>query len=198
MKDKWETSPLHFAARNGFDAIIEMFIKAGANVNAGDGWGFTPLHEAVMSNKESTVALLMKNGADPKQGLTKEYDAKTPKGTSALDMAEAKKLTNLIVHMKANPTPKYEPPRPKKDGERVGTTGDEWKWNIEKNTHDGVTFMNDKIFWYTHDESRQGGGGSSQEYEDFLLKGSNSIIPPQNVEDALRIAVKKRLAEREG
>ena len=97
MQDKWGLTPLHYACRSGLAENVNLFIEAGADLNVGDGWGFTPLHEAVLSNAGEVVKVLMDSGADPMQGITKEYDADHPVGTTPLDIAKKKELTDIVT-----------------------------------------------------------------------------------------------------
>ena len=54
---------LHYAARLGPIAIVEMLIDHGAEVNASDDDGYTPLHRAVQSGDLMIVEILIKSGA---------------------------------------------------------------------------------------------------------------------------------------
>lgn len=55
---------MHFAARKGYDFILEPLIKYGANVNSLNGNDETPLFEAMRSGKIDTIKLLLDNGAN--------------------------------------------------------------------------------------------------------------------------------------
>jgi len=55
--------PLHVAACEGNDAVIDLLIRKGAPINARDRWGKTPLWGAVFGKHASAASLLKKNGA---------------------------------------------------------------------------------------------------------------------------------------
>ncbi len=56
---------LHKAARLGYDDVIIIKIREGADVNARDHAGWTPLHEACSRGMTHVVRALLKYGADP-------------------------------------------------------------------------------------------------------------------------------------
>jgi len=57
-------APLHFAAREGHEGLINFLIERKANVNIKNSSGATPLHEAARSGKVSVISLIIKNGAE--------------------------------------------------------------------------------------------------------------------------------------
>jgi len=90
-------TPLHAAAREGFDGVIMDLIEAGANVNVLDDTGWTPLICAANSGYLSTVKILLENNADPNLSETEYF---TP-----LDSAVSKgniELTRLLFEYQAN------------------------------------------------------------------------------------------------
>eukprot|EP00794_Sanderia_malayensis_P011406 gene11406-12594_t len=56
---------LHKAARLGYDDIVVIKIKEGADVNARDNAGWTALHESCSRGMTDVVRVLLKYGADP-------------------------------------------------------------------------------------------------------------------------------------
>ena len=58
---------MHFAALKGHEAVVQMLLKAGADVNAVDKKnGSTPLQLAASKGKMAVVQMLLKAGADVK------------------------------------------------------------------------------------------------------------------------------------
>jgi parallel beta-helix repeat protein len=55
-------TPLHHAAENGHDEIIELLLSNGAEINLRDQEGRTPLARAIEEEKSLTVELLRKHG----------------------------------------------------------------------------------------------------------------------------------------
>ena len=55
---------LHVAAAKGYLDVIELLIRAGANVNAIDNDGWTPLHAAAHWDKHDIIAFLIDKHAD--------------------------------------------------------------------------------------------------------------------------------------
>jgi hypothetical protein len=77
------------AAEMGYDYIIELLLRKGANINAKDIDGETPLFYAARGNNVRTMKLLLDRGADPKSGPAK--------GPSILHfMAEDDSMTGLL------------------------------------------------------------------------------------------------------
>ena len=67
VKDGFDRTPLHWAARNGRASTAEILVANGADVNSRDKTGCTPLwHAAYQAGNESIVQLLCENGADLK------------------------------------------------------------------------------------------------------------------------------------
>ena len=54
--------PLHFAALDGLNEIVELLIAKGADVNAIDAAGKTPLDTAIGRKQTETADLLRKHG----------------------------------------------------------------------------------------------------------------------------------------
>ena len=65
-KDTYGSTPLHDAAANSSSpAMLEVLLKAGADVYAKDKCGNTPLHLAASFSAVAEVEVLLKAGADP-------------------------------------------------------------------------------------------------------------------------------------
>lgn len=58
--------PLHIAAQNGHQELVEYLVKFRANVNAKNNKGNTPLHMAVSYDYYGCSKCLLDGGADPK------------------------------------------------------------------------------------------------------------------------------------
>jgi hypothetical protein len=63
VRDHWDRSPLHWAARTGRVKAAAMLLTAGADANAVNKDGETPLHEAVFQGKMAMTVLLLAKGA---------------------------------------------------------------------------------------------------------------------------------------
>lgn len=108
-------APLHWAARNGDEAMIRLLLGKGANINARNGDGSTPMMLAIVNDRFDIAAKLLELDADPNDGslyyVTEMRDATTdwrardgtvfradhPNALSALD------LTRLLLEAGADP-----------------------------------------------------------------------------------------------
>jgi ankyrin repeat protein len=81
------TTALYIAASHGNDAIVELLIEKGANVNLKNSPG-QPLVIAVTNNRKTVVRILLEQGADPN---TRRHDNMT-----ALCIAVMKGATEII------------------------------------------------------------------------------------------------------
>jgi len=88
--DGVQFTPLHFAAQEQHPSVVEVLVKAGADVRATDRWGNTPLWRAVFTahGDVTTSATLLAAGADP--------DAPNSTGVSPRRLAERMGLAGLI------------------------------------------------------------------------------------------------------
>ncbi|HEY1608950.1 MAG TPA: ankyrin repeat domain-containing protein [Paraburkholderia sp.] len=73
-------TPLHYAATNGHDDVVQLLLDNSAYVDAGSPNGTTPLMMAARGNHLPTVKILLDNGADP--------TVKNQLGLTALDFAK--------------------------------------------------------------------------------------------------------------
>ncbi len=85
-----------FASERDPDAapLVEMLLKAGANVNARNRFLSTPLHDAVAGKNSHVVRILLRHGADP----ALEDD----NGISALESADQAQLDEIAAILRAH------------------------------------------------------------------------------------------------
>ncbi len=58
-------TPLHMAAANGHDAVVQCLLQHGASINHSDNQlGYTALHYAASQARAALVPLLVQHGAD--------------------------------------------------------------------------------------------------------------------------------------
>lgn len=57
-------TPLHFAAHDCKDRIVDLLLSRGADVSCVDSWGRTPLHWAAIKNCTTVAHLLLAKGAE--------------------------------------------------------------------------------------------------------------------------------------
>jgi ankyrin repeat protein len=63
---------LHYAARYGHEAVVQLLLEAGADIDGKDISGQRTLHLAAMNGHETVVRLLLKKRADVKAWNNKE------------------------------------------------------------------------------------------------------------------------------
>ena len=88
-RDADGSTPLHCATWKGREAVAELLVKAGANVNAvnqNGHWGTTPLHAAAHANQAKIAKLLLDHGADVK---AKDMEGRTPMFHTTFHKAKA-------------------------------------------------------------------------------------------------------------
>lgn len=78
-RDKEGSTPLHKAAFKGDQAIVQLFLDAGADINAADNEGATVLHKAAFKGNSAIMSILLERGAKmdirDKLGGTALYNA---------------------------------------------------------------------------------------------------------------------------
>src|SRR5438034_6975999 len=84
-------TPLQLAATNGNAAIVELLLKAGAEVNAPNSNGTTPLMFASASGKTDAIRILLDHGANV-NGRDSSHGQTAVMFAAALNRAAAIKL----------------------------------------------------------------------------------------------------------
>ena len=94
-RDGHQNTPLHWAARKGNPAVIQMLMVAGADLNARGWQQETPLHSAARNYENPAVVVtLLAAGADPE---ARNYTKETPLHMAAGNWGLAMTQTLLAV-----------------------------------------------------------------------------------------------------
>ncbi len=96
-KDGDGETPLHWAAANGHNDVVNFLLSNKADVNAKDNSGDTPLHEVAGKGYKDTAELLLANGADVK---AKDNNGYTPLHYAVL--GRQLELAQLLLGKKAD------------------------------------------------------------------------------------------------
>jgi hypothetical protein len=103
VKNSKGTTPLHFAAQEGYKEVAELLLASKADVNAKNNDGYTPLHFAAAQGRKEMAALLLANRADVD---AKTNDHKTPLHAAAVyghkDVAELLLAIKADVNVKSD------------------------------------------------------------------------------------------------
>ena len=86
LRDKFTGNILHHAASNGYEAMTQLCLNNGEDINSEDSSGWKALHFAADGGHEATVQQLLYSGADK--------EARTNDGSTALHLAASKARTS--------------------------------------------------------------------------------------------------------
>lgn len=93
-RDTDGSTPLHCATWKGHQAVVELLLSHGCDVNAtnnNDHWGTTPLHAAAHANQRAIAELLIAHGADIH---ATNLNGRTP--LAETEFHKAKPVANLL------------------------------------------------------------------------------------------------------
>jgi cytohesin len=91
VKDTEGLTPVHWASKEGQDAVILILLENGADMNAKKNDGWMPLHVLSFQGYEAIISLLLEKGTNPT--ITDE-NAKT-----SLKIAQEKNKQNYVAVM---------------------------------------------------------------------------------------------------
>ena len=98
IRDRENSTPLHWAAWKGHAAVVEALLDAGSDIHAhndNDHWGTTPLHAAAHGNQRAAAEVLIQRGAD--------VNARRKSGTGTpLDESKAHNATAVARLLRAH------------------------------------------------------------------------------------------------
>ena len=66
FENNYPYTPLHWAALNGFESVIQLLISKGIERNSRSNFGWTALMQAVTNGHTAVVRALLDAGDDPK------------------------------------------------------------------------------------------------------------------------------------
>ncbi|GMH36812.1 hypothetical protein BSKO_04685 [Bryopsis sp. KO-2023] len=95
--EKFDSTPLNFAAQGGHVEAVKILIQEGANVDSKDNLGFTPLLDAAFYSRVDVIEVLLESGAD--------IEARTDKSSTALILAAQEghlKVAKVLVEAGAD------------------------------------------------------------------------------------------------
>ena len=104
QKDKSNNTPVHIAARKGFDNILKSLLDKGGKSDSKNKRGYTPLHLAAQNGHEKCIDILLQN--EKNEGLKTFVNDEDNQGITALMLAARQGFDNsckkLIHHSDLN------------------------------------------------------------------------------------------------
>jgi len=171
-RDSTGRTPLHFAAYEGHEDVVELLLAHGADVNAKADNGETPLHFAARKGYTNVVKLLWLHGAD--------VDAKDNHGDTPLDLA-AVYGNSAVAEVLRHPSTKAVGKTTAPTGTAVVKTTAPTKAVTSsgiaafKDNGDGtVTDKKAKLMWQKNDDGRQRSWDGALNYCRTLSLGGHS------------------------
>lgn len=89
VKDKDMWTPLHIAALNGHEQMVDFFLRMGANTESKNHMGRMPLHVAVSHNQVKVAKIFLDRGVSP--------FARTKEKKYPVDFATSKEMIALLA-----------------------------------------------------------------------------------------------------
>jgi ankyrin repeat protein len=99
-KDDQGWTPLHWAAKKGYNDLAWVLIEGGAELTAKSERGWTPLHFAAANGNVHLVRLLLEKGADP--------SARDERGETPANWASRHGHTSILMLLQGAPEPQLE------------------------------------------------------------------------------------------
>jgi len=96
LRGKNKESGLHIASEHGYTNILDLLIRAGADIEAEDRNGMRPLHSAASSGELATAQFLVESGANLQPHITK--DESGHEGVTPLALAAWRGHTEVLEY----------------------------------------------------------------------------------------------------
>jgi len=104
-------TPMHIAAANGYDEVVEYLLDHGAKISMVDHDAWQPIHAAACWGHDKIIEILVNHGAD--------LEAVTNDGETPLDLTEDEDLQGMIIELKESGTKTRELKRSQSNSSRT-------------------------------------------------------------------------------